>query len=117
MTTAIECKLHRAGGSIIPLDGIEYHFAPQADGSHVANVENEEHIDRFLSITEAYRLYRGAVAAPAAPAEATAAPEAQADSGDDERAALVAQFEALYGETPHARTGVKKLREMIAAKQ
>lgn len=65
----IECKLKREGGSRVPLGNIEYHFAPLADGAHVAVVENEAHQDRFLSITEAYRLYRGAEQATAAPAE------------------------------------------------
>ena len=111
MTTAIECKLHRKDGSIIPIDGIEYHFVPQPDGAHVANVENEEHVDRFLSISEAYRLYRGTVSDTS---DTTSAVESQADG---ERAALASEYELLYGEAPHPRTGVKKLREMIAAKQ
>lgn len=82
----IECKLKREGGSRIPLDNIEYHFAPLADGAHVAAVENEDHQDRFLSITEGYRLYRGGEkpvaapieVAPVAPAEPVAEPAAPA---------------------------------------
>lgn len=54
----IECKLHREGGTKAEIDGTEYHFAPQDDGAHVAFVANERHQDRFLSISEAYRLYR-----------------------------------------------------------
>ena len=37
--------------------GTEYHFAPMPDGCHVAEVENPEHQDRFLSI--GYKIYRG----------------------------------------------------------
>lgn len=55
----IECKLRRNGGSRIELGGIEYHFEPLKDGAHVAEVENEAHIDRLLEIGEAYRVYHG----------------------------------------------------------
>lgn len=54
----IECKLKRDGGTKVDMGTAQYHFAPLADGAHVAEVENEKHIDRFLSISEAYRLYR-----------------------------------------------------------
>ena len=64
----IECILRREGGSKIELCGTEYHFAPLDDGAHVADVENEAHQDRFLSISEAYRLYRGASEVSTAPA-------------------------------------------------
>lgn len=58
----IESKLHREGGTKIDLGGIEYHFAPQADGAHVAEVENDDHIARFLSIPEGFKIYKGAAA-------------------------------------------------------
>lgn len=55
----IECILKREGGSVVDLGGIEYHFEPVADGAHVAEVEDKAHIDRFLSISEGYKLYHG----------------------------------------------------------
>lgn len=129
MTTQIECKLIREGGTFAEVGGTEYHFAPQADGAHVAAIDNDDHADIFLAITEGYRLYRGAFkqfakdleshreavepVAPAAPVES----QAPAEPVADERAELAAEYERLYGEAPHARTGVKKLRELIAAKQ
>lgn len=67
----IECKLLREGGTFVELDGVEYHFAPLEDGAHVADVEREAHQDRFLSISEAYRLYRGK-GVPAAASEPVA---------------------------------------------
>lgn len=85
--TAIETILIRDGGSFIELGGIEYHFKPYTDGAHVCDVENTEHADRFLSIPEGYRLYRGPglplgllsapafAAAKAAATKAAAAPE------------------------------------------
>lgn len=55
----IECKLKRQGGTKAELDGVQYHFEELTDGAHVANVESEAHIDRFLAIPEAYRVYHG----------------------------------------------------------
>lgn len=55
----IECKIHRNGGTKTTIETTEYHFAPLPDGAHVAAVDNEAHADRFLSISEAYKLYRG----------------------------------------------------------
>lgn len=55
----IECILKREGGSVVDLGGIEYHFEPVEDGAHVADVADESHIDRFLSISEGYKVYHG----------------------------------------------------------
>lgn len=54
----IECILKRPGGTRVTLEGIEYHFAPQADNAHVAEVESEPHCKRLLNIPEAYQPYR-----------------------------------------------------------
>lgn len=54
----IECILQRKGGTAVEMPGKTYHFVPQEDGKHVADVEIEAHIERFLSIPEAYRLLR-----------------------------------------------------------
>ena len=53
----LSCPVIREGGSFVELLGTEYHFAPMPDGCHVAEVENPEHQDRFLSI--GYKIYRG----------------------------------------------------------
>jgi hypothetical protein len=55
----IQCTILRDGGSKVDLDGTQYHFEPLEDGSHVADVENENHADRFLAISEGYKVYRG----------------------------------------------------------
>lgn len=54
----IECILQRKGGTLVEMPGKNYHFQPQEDGRHVAEVTSEAHIERFLSIREAYRLLR-----------------------------------------------------------
>lgn len=71
-STNVECKIIREGGTRAEIGGIEYHFAPLPDGAHVCAVENAAHADRFLEISDAYRLYRGtctpaAVTRPAPP--------------------------------------------------
>jgi hypothetical protein len=52
----LSCPVIREGGSFVELWGTEYHFVPMPDGCHVAEVENPEHQDRFLSI--GYKIYR-----------------------------------------------------------
>lgn len=63
----IECKLHREGGTHAEIDGVTYHFKPRSDGAHVARVDRDDHIERFLAIPEGYRLYRPAQGAAPAP--------------------------------------------------
>lgn len=69
----IECKLKRNGGSKIELGGIEYHFEQLTDGAHVADVEDVDHIDRFLAIPEGYRVYHGELAPEGKPQTIAAA--------------------------------------------
>lgn len=69
----IECKLKRNGGSKVDIDGIEYHFEPLNDGAHVADVEDKDHIDRFLAISEGYRVYHGELAPEGKPQTIAAA--------------------------------------------
>lgn len=61
----IECILQRKGGTVVELPGKTYHFVPQEDGKHVADVEVESHIERLLMIPEAYRMLRTAPDQPA----------------------------------------------------
>jgi len=73
----IEHMIKREGGSVHEIGGTEYHFAPLDDGAHVAEVTNPDHQDRFLSISEGFRIYRpgrkdAAMPAPAANKPATA---------------------------------------------
>lgn len=77
----IECTLIRNGGTHAEIDGTDYHFAPQDDGAHVCEVENPEHAQRFLSITEAYRIY-----APAKPVAKKGKKAAEADADTEQKA-------------------------------
>ena len=98
----IECILKREGGSKVEIGGTEYHFAPQPDGAHVAEVSNNGHIQRFLSIPEGYRIY--------------GEPGDQDGDGDDddERLALVAEYEAKFGKKPHHKASVDTIRKQLS---
>lgn len=60
----IESIIKRAGGTVItmPTEGkpdTEYHFKPEDglfDSPHVAEVNIQQHVDRFLSISEGFRV-------------------------------------------------------------
>lgn len=81
----IEHLIKREGGSVHEIGGTEYHFAPLDDGAHVAEVTNPDHQDRFLSISEGFRIYRPGrkdTAAPA-PAHETHKPVSTALLGSD----------------------------------
>lgn len=65
--TPIQCLLRRKNGTHVSFGNnnatkTTYHFKPindTDDAPHVCNVEVQEHADRFLAISEGYRLYRG----------------------------------------------------------
>lgn len=78
----IECLRHRPGGSVIDLDGALYHFRPDAQGRHVAEVEARAHISRLLAIPEGYRP-ADEPPASAAPPPAREEPQVQADAPDE----------------------------------
>lgn len=109
--TLIECKLHRPGGSIIDMVTAQYNFVPYTDGAHVCEVDNDEHVDRFLSIPEGYCLYRG----DGQPIDELV--QTVEAASDTDRAALVAEYTRIFGEAPHPRLGIKKLTEAIAGQQ
>lgn len=121
----IECKLKRAGGTVAELEGVEYHFAPQDDGAHVVEIENVEHIERFLSIPSAYGIYGvSRQAAAPAPAEEVAEDTEDEIDGDlngdgvvddkDERAALAAAFTEKFGKAPHHKLSIASLKAKLA---
>ena len=57
MSTLIRCKIIREGGSVIDIGKKEYNFKPNEKGDHVAEVTDESHIGRFLSIERGYEVY------------------------------------------------------------
>jgi hypothetical protein len=133
----IEHTTKRLNGSVHSIGGVKYHFKPNADGAHVAEVENPAHIQRFLSIPSFTVYVPDADAAQAAPI-ATAAPVAPiattepvtptepvdpADQDDDAQQptpleeapdeVLDQLYEAAYGKKPHHKVKRDKIIEMI----
>jgi hypothetical protein len=70
----IEHTTKRLNGSVHSIGGVKYHFKPNADGAHVAEVENPAHIQRFLSIPSFSVYVPDADAATTAPAAQTLPP-------------------------------------------
>jgi len=93
----IQCTLHREGGTVVEMPGQTYHFTPQGDGRHVAEVTIEAHIERFLSIPEAYKIARSAAGEAAA---ATFEPRKDGDAP----AATLPDGEALSGSSSNPAT-------------
>lgn len=56
MSTVIESIIRRKGGTKVRLNGTEYHFTPDEEGRHVAEVSKNAHIQRFLAVPEGFRL-------------------------------------------------------------
>lgn len=52
----IESIVKREGGTVAVLEGREYHFKPQADGRHIANVTDKKHIALFLRVVSTYKI-------------------------------------------------------------
>jgi len=56
----VASKRLRPGGSVIDIDGVEYHFVVLTNGAHVCDVTDKDHIARLLSITEGFEVYNEA---------------------------------------------------------
>ena len=94
----IQCVLLRDGGTITEIGGISYHFEPLADGAHVAEVTVEDHIDRFLSIAEGYKLYRGDETPKGTPSAVTLP---VVSDPTDLRRSDASSVQTLYGSAVH----------------
>lgn len=70
----IESKIRRLAGTRVTLGAIAYHFMPDALGRHVADVEDVEHLTRFLSISEGFCVAAPLAAAAVQPVPAQPAP-------------------------------------------
>jgi hypothetical protein len=61
----IESIIRRPKGTKVDMGSAIYHFLPDADGRHVAEVEDQAHIIAILAIKEGYRPADGSVLAAA----------------------------------------------------
>ena len=115
----IESKIRRKNGTTVTIGKDEYHFAPGDDGLHVCEVENPKHIQRFLSITEGYRIPGTVDDEPETETRTHEALEIEPDEeeGGDEIDALdldglEARFEAL-GKKMDRRRSLARLRDEL----
>lgn len=135
----IESIIKRPRGTFVNIEGTRYAFVPETEGGpHVAEVENPRHIERFLSITEGYRVFVSDDTTPAttpAPQEPVVQePVVQKAATDDQTPAntatvnipdipldqmtltdLQAVYRAELEKSPHPRTGIPRLIEEIEA--
>jgi hypothetical protein len=117
----IEHTTKRPNGSIHSIAGTEYHFEPNANGAHVAEVETPAHIQRFLSIPS-FTVYDPN--APVEPVTQTAPvqPDPIEPSDDDDAPTpledapdevLDQLYEEAYGKKPHHKVKRDKIIDMI----
>lgn len=114
---AIQCTLTRKGGTLVDLNGSTYHFAPNGDGDHVCEVSADDDIARFLSMPEAYRVYRAKKAAATEPVDPPAPPagpvKAEAKAPAKAKPATKAKKEApAKDEAPMGLPGVEKIEAL-----
>ena len=77
----IESIIPRPRGTIVTLDGVDYHFKPELPGhAHVAEVEDPAHIDTFLAIPEGFR--KAGKAARTVPVESETPNDSQVLQGE-----------------------------------
>lgn len=135
----IKCNIQRPKGTTVEFDGpsgprsIVYQFLPDGDGDHVANVEDEDHIERLLAVPDrVYSLKRSAQKAtqqatttpaetpPVKPVEQVKDADGAAqvtEPAATEKEALAAEYTALFGQAPHPASKIETLRAKIAERK
>jgi hypothetical protein len=122
----IEHTIQRPNGSIHTIGSTDYHFAPNEEGAHVAEVENPGHAQRFLTIP-GFQIYAPGADAPVEPAPVPPAPPVDPDSvpGSDADAPqptpledmtdaeIAAVYEEVFGKKPHHKIKRDRLIDMI----
>lgn len=114
----IESIILRKGGTKISFGTpktpgfIEYHFKPDESGRHVADVVEPKHIDRLLSVSQAFKVLHEVDQKE---------PEPNVSSIDDgldllDKHALGKEYESRYGEPASQALSKAKLIEAIRAR-
>lgn len=92
----IECTIKREGGTRATIGTTTYHFKPDADGRHVAEVADPNHITAFLRV--GCYIMDGAEASEPTPQPAAPAPEFGGADEDEDLDEDEEQGEDLDGE-------------------
>lgn len=103
----IQTTLIREGGTHVKLGDMDYHFAPQEDGAHVATVTDEDDAAELLKHPEGYRVYK--------PKSSGAQPTEEDISAAQERDKVMADYKAKFGKFPPGmpKINLDKVREAI----
>ncbi len=113
----ILCKIKRPGGTHVTLGGERYHFAPDEQGRHVAEVTHDAHIQRLLSISA----YQALDEAPEPPQEPPQVPPAQTEGNaltpteDLDLEALREAYAETFGKAAHPRMKAETILERLEA--
>lgn len=119
----IECKIRRRNGTRASIEGTEYHFQPDDEGRHVAEVKDEKHAARFLQISEGYRAVEGKAKLPGKvepKSQKTVQPQPQGEgAGEGEadteagvelsREDLAVKYKEKYGRKPPAKWTAERI--------
>lgn len=104
----LKIKQVREGGTELKFnDGTEYHFRPNENGDHVAEVTDAAHLAQLLAISEGFEEYGEAKT------EDGEAEDGGIDLGSMNKAALLA-FAAEHGIALNDKAPVPVLRKQIA---
>jgi hypothetical protein len=126
----IESKIKREGGTHVTLDGVSYHFKQlsKEDDRHVCEVANDDHIERFLAVSEGFRparvftadhkkieMPKRAEVLQPEPVEAVEPEpvEEEAPAVASTRDELVEQFQARFGRKPHGKWNDARIRQEL----
>lgn len=109
----IECKLVRKGGTFVEIDGQTYHFAANERGKFVAEVADEAHIAKLLSITDGYQVYGNSVAPSGVESVGKMKDPEERTSDDPAHKAAVEAFIAKFGREPEADMATKTILAVI----
>lgn len=111
----IRCKIKRPGGSRVTLGSERYHFQDRGDGLHVAEVTNDAHIERLLSIG-AYAVVEDAPEPAQEPAQEPVVDgegEALAPAKDLDLEALREAYTETFGKAPHPRMKAETIQDRL----
>lgn len=118
----IQSLIKRPSGTLIELGTTHYHFEPNEHDDHVCFIEQADHIECLLAITEGFCRYDSVVtdapeAQPEAPAHAylpelatESEPEAERHYSHEQ---LIELYIERFGKKPHWRAGIEKLLEEL----
>jgi colicin import membrane protein len=117
----IQSKIERNKGTKVTMGGVKYHFQPRVpNGPHIEDVEDDEHVAKFLSVSEAYKIYREEVAKERGvasddepPADPDAADDTDPDMPETEQARKTAADKAAEPNEPDTKSPTEPVNDPL----